>query len=426
MKIINSFTVVLLLTLNSLAQVNWVKYPNNPVMVKQNFLTEFYAIGQPAVIMENDTFKMWYVACGLDHKGRVLHAWSVNGINWTKFGNGAVIMDVDTAGAWDDTWTDTPEIVHGPNGYLLYFFGDSITDVQPNPLVETSSALGVATSPDGIIWTRYSGNPILTKGDSNSWENFWIESPAVLWDSTTNQYMMWYSGVNKNWLIQTGLATSPDGLNWTKFPGNPVLSYGIPQSYDDMWVAVPSVIKTNGIFEMWYHAFNSVAAWDTLFVCYATSSDGINWTKYVDNPLFHTFTMPSDTTVDKGGPWACDVVYDTNEGNYKMWYETSAGFCYATAEASINVNTFYPVEKHQIVLYPNPASSVLNIENRSAYFSENDYFELFNNIGNKVYSMPLKNNSLFKVNLGAFSSGVYFAKVYSGINIIIKKIEIIK
>jgi hypothetical protein len=415
-----------LFVLNIFSQVNWVKYPSNPVMVKQNVLTEFYAIGQPAVIMENDTFKMWYVACGLDHKGRVLYATSVNGSTWTKYGGGAIIQDIDSAGSWDDTWTDTPEIVHGPNGYLLYFYGDSITDVLPDPQVPTSCALGVSTSPDGINWTRYSGNPILTKGDTASWENFWIESPAVLWDSATNQYMMWYSGVNKNWLIQTGLATSSDGLNWTKYPGNPVITYGTPQSYDDMWVAVPSVIKRNNQFEMWYSSFNSVAAWDTIFICYATSPDGINWTKFAGNPCLNTFSPPSDTTIDNGGPWACDVVYDPNANNYKMWYETSAGFCYATSDVTTAVSQFVMIKKDDIHIYPNPASDMLAVENRSGDFSTSDYFELYNNLGKKIYSEPLNKRSSVVIDLRKYQSGQYFAKVYSGLNIISEKIEIIK
>jgi len=345
-----------------LAQVNWVKYPQNPVMVKQNFLTEFYAIGQPAVIMENDTFKMWYAACGLDHKGRILYACSTDGFTWTKYNGGAVVMDVDSAGSWDDTWLDTPEIIHSPDGYFLYFYGDSVTNVQPDPQVETTSALGVATSTDGIHWTRYSGNPILTKGDSSSWENFWIESPAVLYDSVSQTYLMWYSGVNKNWLIQTGLATSPDGLNWTKYPGNPVITHGQPGSYDDMWIAVPSVIKRNNQYEMWYNAFNSIAGWDTAYICYATSTNGINWTKFAGTPLFNTYTPPSDTNVDKNGPWACDVVFDPVAINYKMWYETAAGFCYAASNVTTGIINTTPSSQNGFVIYPNPAVNNITIE----------------------------------------------------------------
>ena len=405
------------------SQVNWIKYPQNPVMVKQNILSEFYAIGQPAVIIENDTFKMWYVACGIDHKGRVLHATSTDGVNWAKYGNGAIVMDVDSSGSWDDTWLDTPEIVHGPNGYLLYFFGDSVTDVPPGPNVETTSALGVATSPDGIHWTRYAGNPILTKGDSASWENFWIESPAVLYDSVSNQYMMWYSGVNKNWLIQTGLATSSDGLNWTKYAGNPVITFGSTGTYDDMWVAVPSVIKRNNKFEMWYSSFNSIAAWDTIYICYASSTDGISWTKYAENPLFHTYTPPSDTIIDKNGPWACDVVFDSNSNNYKMWYETAAGFCFATSTNTVDLENFEFSNENDYIVYPNPNLGNFIIETIVNNICENKYVEIYSAIG-QLISKSVINNFKEKIDISDIPAGVYIVKIKN--NTKSKIIKIIK
>ncbi|MFA6924480.1 MAG: T9SS type A sorting domain-containing protein [Bacteroidales bacterium] len=419
--------IFILLAFNStitISQVQqWSKYVQNPVMVKQNFLTEFYAIGQPAVIMENDTFKMWYVACGLDHKGRVLYARSTNGITWTKYGNGAAVMDVGTVGAWDDTWLDTPEILHGPGGYFLYFFGDSVTNQQPNPSVSTTSALGVATSLDGIHWTRFAGNPILTKGDTNSWENFWIESPAVLWDSATNQYMMWYSGVNKNWLIQTGLATSPDGLNWTKYPGNPVITHGLAGSYDDMWVAVPSVIKRNNQFEMWYNAFNSISAYDTLYICYATSPDGINWTKFAGNPLFNTYTAPSDTNIDKSGPWACDVVYDAKENNYKMWYETKAGFCFATSPVSTGITNKTLNDNFHFEIFPNPANDKIVIDIKNFNLSENFDIDIYSIDGRLLFQQKAVKGKN-EIDIHYLSNGIYFLKLnnekYSEVKPVVK------
>ena len=41
---------------------------------------------------------------------------------------------------------------------------------------------------------------------------------------------MWYTGVNTfgpTGLVQAGYATSSDGLNWTKYSGNPVIPRGL-------------------------------------------------------------------------------------------------------------------------------------------------------------------------------------------------------
>lgn len=298
-------------------------------MVKTNILTEFYAIGQPTVIRENDTFKMWYCGAGIDHRSRILYAYSTNGINWTKYQNGAVVLNIGSAGQWDSKWLDTPEIVRTPTDYKLYYYGDVVDTFPPH-----NPAIGLATSQNGINWTKHPNNPIFTKGDSLSWEGRWIESPAVLYDNGV--YKMWYTGVPYDWRIRIGYATSPDGINWTKYPNNPVLNIGSPGSWDDFWVAVPAVIKRGNRFEMWYSALSEADAatgrYDTIRIGYATSLDGINWSKY-PNPVLTTLTPPYNPAVDSSGPWAPDVVFDGT--NYRMWYETAAGFCYATAPLSV-------------------------------------------------------------------------------------------
>jgi predicted GH43/DUF377 family glycosyl hydrolase len=327
--------ILLLCVLCAAAQTQWTKYATNPVMAKQNWITETYAIGQPTCLMERDTFKMWYVAGGFPYiTSRLLYAFSTDGINWTKYNNAASLMDPGAAGAWD-RWMDTPEIVRDTAGYKLYYFGDSGaggTSLKPS----AKASIGVAFSTDGTHWTKYSGNPVLTHGSDTEWDRSWIESPAVLFDSASHLYRMWYSGVDTSaWRISVGLATSSDGFTWTKYTGNPVLTVGPAGSHDDMWAAVPAVIKTGSVYEMWYSGFSSTTGYTNGTIGYATSPDGINWTKYPGNPLFDTHTLPHTTAVDSGGPWAPDVVFDGKE--YKMWYETLAGFSLATAPPNTGI-----------------------------------------------------------------------------------------
>lgn len=329
---LSKFPIVMIVLFSTVfTQTQWTKYAANPVMKKANIITETYAIGQPTCLFEHDTIKMWYVAGGLPYiASRLLYAWSIDGIAWTKYAFGASVMDPGGTGSWD-VCMDTPEIVHDAAGYKLYFLGDTMpggSNLKPS----FRASLGVATSPDGIRWTKYSGNPVLTHGSNTAWDRSWIESPAILRDSATGTYLMWYSGVDTStWKISVGLATSPDGFAWTKYAGNPVLGPGLSGSHDDMWVAVPAVIKKDGRYEMWYSGLSSVTGFTTLTIGYATSADGIHWTKFSGNPLFNTRTTPHSSIVDSGGPWAPDVVWDGK--GYKMWYETQAGFCYANSTA---------------------------------------------------------------------------------------------
>lgn len=307
------------------AQTQWQKYSGNPILVKSNPIYEFYAIGQPTCLVVNDTFKMWYCGAGIDHRARVLHAYSTNGTTWTKYGGGTPVIDVGGAGSWDSHWLDTPEILQDPGGFKLYYFGNTSDTVQ------TSQGIGLATSTNGINWQKHANNPVFSKGDSLAWDGFWIESPAVLLAGDT--FRMWYSGAARDWKIRIGYATSTDGVFWTKHPANPVIDLGLPGTWEDYMVAVASVVSNGSRYEMWYCGVSAAdlsnGVIDTPRVGYAYSANGLIWTKYSGNPVLSMVDPPRDTL----GPWAPSVV--SYGGGYRMWYETGVGFGYATAPTSI-------------------------------------------------------------------------------------------
>jgi predicted GH43/DUF377 family glycosyl hydrolase len=350
------------------AQTEWQKYENNPVIVKDTTIPgiwEWAAIGQPACLFDNDTFKVWYAGGGFSGvgdtvlHGRIFYAYSTDGIHWTKHGSPTPVLDVGTPGQWDSRWLDTPAVLRDSTGYKLYYYGDSLYQ-QP------SSAIGMATSTDGINWQRYENNPILKKSDSLlDWDGFWIESPAVLYNDETKTYEMWFTGVGYgpdcpyDQCIRIGYASSLDGKTWTKDTvNNPVLDVGEPGSWDDAWVATPAVRKIGDIYEMWYCGVSkadSVA--DTVRIGYATSTDGINWTKYPGNPVLSSYDSP----LDSGGHWAPDVVFDGTD--YVMFYEAADSslyggnwICMARAPLA-TVTEQHPIEPaDRLKLAPNPFS----------------------------------------------------------------------
>ena len=99
------------------------------------------------------------------------------------------------------------------------------------------------------LWNKYSGNPILSKsnenlGDKVDWDYFAAADCSVLKDGNT--YKMWYTGSGQTATdsvirVRIGCAYSSDGINWTKYENNPVLE-PTPGEWDSEGIETVSVI----------------------------------------------------------------------------------------------------------------------------------------------------------------------------------------
>jgi predicted GH43/DUF377 family glycosyl hydrolase len=141
----------------------------------------------------------------------------------------------------------------------------------------------VATSADGKEWRKYPGNPILTQALPGGPDS-WTRTPSVLYDGST--FYMWYNiGTN-----EIGYATSPDGLHWTPHAGNPVLS-PTPGEWDAASISHQDVIVHEGVYWM-YYVGGSTDYMTSLSIGLATSTDGITWIKHAGNPVLRPGTAP--------------------------------------------------------------------------------------------------------------------------------------
>ncbi|PLX07456.1 MAG: hypothetical protein C0596_11010 [Marinilabiliales bacterium] len=397
------------------AQFSWTKYEFNQVLQPGPDNFDIIAIGQPTVLFEEGTIKMWYAGVGNDMKARLCYATSTDGINWTKHG---VVMEVGGDGEWDRGWIDTPEVLKVPDGYYLSYYGDTIQQVA-----ETNSAMGSAYSADGITWTKDPENPIFTKSEIGEWDGTWVESAALYWDDVEEQIVMWYNGMDTaTWQLGIGVATSPDGTTWTRYVGNPVIIHGIWGEPDDMWCGTPAVLYRNDKFEMWYSGTAAedysveLEGFENVSICYATSEDGYNWAKYEGNPLFDTYTEPHNPDADLGGPWAPDVIYNESTETFMMWYEahggtSNYGFSLATAPLDVSeINRVKPGKN--LVLYPNPVIDYLNIQQDNFISAE---------IYNLQGKLLIESNSS-KIDVSELASGVYLLTISTKNGVITKKI----
>lgn len=262
------------------------------------------------------------------------------------------VLSPGMAVMWDGAGVSDPAVIYAGGNYKMYYSG---TDNNGD------SAIGLATSPDGIAWTKvgklfsnltscsengaragtvlfdggvykmwfqgrgadgawrvcyatspngmtWTGNatPVLSRGASGAWDSAWVRNPTVLLDGSA--YHLWYTG-SQGSTTQIGHATSPDGIAWTK-AANPVLVYGPIAAWDWLGSYAPSVVKAGSEFVMFYSGAALPPKWST---GYALSTDGVNWQR-------------AARIIPQGKPGEFDELsaeYSAvllESGKYRFWY----------------------------------------------------------------------------------------------------------
>jgi sucrose-6-phosphate hydrolase SacC (GH32 family) len=240
-------------------------------------------------------------------------------VNWfPAFRNPA--FTAQGPGAWDAKIRERGWILRNDAGYHLWYTGYDGTR-------EGIKRLGYATSVDGLTWTRWTGNPLVT--------DHWVEDMMIV--SHGGTYYMFAEGADaghaelftsKNGVdwqghgpldirqadglrpakrpcgtptvwIENGiwylfyewhdrgvwLAASRDPISrvWINVRDEPVLVPG-PATYDHEMIALNQVIKHKGAYFAFYHGCGGEQprVWNTHI---ARSLDLVQWQKYAGNPI---------------------------------------------------------------------------------------------------------------------------------------------
>lgn len=209
----------------------------------------------------------YYIVNKADGKLVIGRARSTDGINFT---NDGMVLDVGSAGSWDDNMASFPGIWYDNGTYYLVYEGQG-----------TGSAgdIGLATSTDGLNFTRQ--GRILTHNTSG-WESTNIGTPDLYKVGTT--WYLTYHGYNGT-DCQVGVATGTTLTALTKYAGNPV----IPTSSsgpDSGTIGRRDITYYNGYYYMVYEISTdqpyNTAKWSHAF---ARSTDLFNWTKFTQKNI---------------------------------------------------------------------------------------------------------------------------------------------
>jgi len=249
----------------------------------------------PTVLKEKDGYRMWLSGGDPRDLSRITvdiySAHSPEGTKW-EIDPEPVLTAARNTDDWDNLRVETPSVVKAGDTYHMYYSG----------MKESGEALGLlaighATSPDGIHWTKDPANPIVVPQmrDQSSWGYQSVAEPGVVFNPKDQTFYMYYSGMRfpkDNFTVANVgilLATSADGSHFTDHVDTDgervlILSRDVPYAISKAWFGYSTptaVITADGDFHL-FCAFlvapigPSSARHVTL--SHAISSDGVRFT----------------------------------------------------------------------------------------------------------------------------------------------------
>ena len=266
--------------------ISWAAEASNPVIGLGTGWNDTN-IFHPTVILDGSTYKMWVTGdAGASSYSIGLYT-SPDGITWFE-SVGNPLINIGAATTWNDVAIDSPTVIkEGVGDYKMWLSGFD----------GAKRTIGFYTSSDGITWTEYVSNPVITE------TNDIIEPTVILDGSTYKLYANYDNAIN--------LYTSSDGITWTPEGANPVISVGTGGEWNDANVASPSVMKEgSGDYKLWLSGNDGT----DYTIGYYTSSDGVTWSEYGSNPIV---SVGAGASWNDDNVWHPSVILDNNV--YKMW-----------------------------------------------------------------------------------------------------------
>lgn len=221
---------------------------------------------------------------------------AISGALWEN--TGEVLADKTYASVWKDGST-----------YYMYYHNGADGGVR---------SIGLATSSDGIEWADQ-GVVLDATGTETG-----VGVPNV-WKESSTWYMLYASYGTTNTIC---LATSSDGISWTRSASNPVISPDADDSAGGLLEGT-GIIKVGSTYYLYFNA--SREAYGTRYITYATSTNLTSWTKNTTPPLFQSYSFCPEV-------FKCDNYYymmvchrttmsaDTGRSGIELWRATLPTF----------------------------------------------------------------------------------------------------
>jgi len=139
--------------------------------------------------------------------------------------------------------------------------------------------VGRARSDDGISWTDE--GRLLSVGATGAWDDRVASFPGI-WKDGDTWYLVYEGAADDIGSSpgDVGLATSADGRNFTKHPGNPILKHE-KTGWERVNIGTPSLYKEKGTWYLFYHGYDGTLC----HIGVASGTDLTKLTKSAANPI---------------------------------------------------------------------------------------------------------------------------------------------
>ena len=198
---------------------NWTRVGE---IKKEAFHEKKRGFGAPGALIKDGKIHLFYQAYDNPGNGAIYHAYSEDGINFTRNPTNPII---EPKGEWNNGRAIDADIIDYRGKYFLYW-----ATRDPKGKVQM---LGVSSTEKDSDFSKGTWKQECTQSilkPELPWEQTCIEAPAMCVHS--DKLFMFYAGAYNNQPQQIGVAISQDGINFKRLFDDPFLPNGEPGTWN--------------------------------------------------------------------------------------------------------------------------------------------------------------------------------------------------